>query len=64
MAGIVADVAAQVTGNALSGYLVVFSMEAFMLFVAAVMLYRIDVNAFQKKAHEPSFSEKIILAAE
>jgi BCD family chlorophyll transporter-like MFS transporter len=64
MAGIVADVAAQVTGNALSGYLVVFSMEAFMLFAAAVMLYRIDVNAFQKKAHEPSFSEKIILAAE
>ena len=64
MAGIVADVATQFTGNALSGYLVVFGIEALMLFVAAIMLYRIDVNAFQKKAHDPEFTEKVALAAE
>ena len=64
MAGIVADLATQLTGNALSGYLVVFSIEALMLFVAAFMLYRIDVSAFQKKAHEPSFTEQIALTAE
>ena len=64
MAGVVADVATELTGNALSGYLVVFSIEALMLLIAAVMLYRIDVGAFQKKAHEPSFTEKVALAAE
>jgi len=64
MAGVVADLATQLTGNALSGYLVVFSIEALMLLIAAIMLYRIDVGAFQKKAHEPAFTEKIALAAE
>ena len=64
MAGIVADLATQLTGNALSGYLVVFSIEALMLFIAAFMLYRIDVSAFQKKAHEPSFTEQIALNAQ
>jgi len=64
MAGIVADLATQLTGNALSGYLVVFSIEALMLFIAAFMLYRIDVGAFQKKAHEPSFTEQIALNAQ
>ncbi len=64
MAGVVADLATKLTGNALSGYLVVFSIEALMLFIAAVMLYRIDVTAFQKKAHEPAFVDKVALAAE
>ena len=64
MAGVVADLATKLTGNALSGYLVVFSMEALMLFIAAIMLYRIDVTAFQKKAHEPSYTEKVALTAE
>jgi BCD family chlorophyll transporter-like MFS transporter len=64
MAGIVADLATKLTGNALSGYLVVFGIEALMMFIAAIMLYRIDVGAFQKKAHEPAFVEKVSLAAE
>ena len=64
MAGVVADLATKFTGNALSGYLVVFGIEALMLFVAAIMLYRIDVTAFQKQAHEPSFTDKVALAAE
>jgi len=64
MAGVVADLATQLTGHALSGYLVVFGIEALMLLVAAMMLYRIDVGAFQKKAHESTFPEKIGIAAE
>jgi BCD family chlorophyll transporter-like MFS transporter len=64
MAGIVADLATQFTGDALHGYLVVFGIEALMMFVAAIMLYRIDVSAFQKKAHEPSFTEKVAVAAD
>lgn len=64
MAGVVADLATQFTGSSLNGYLVVFSIEALMLLVAAVMLYRIDVGSFRKKADEPSFVEKVALAAE
>lgn len=64
MAGVIADVATKITGDALHGYLVVFGLEALMLFIAAIMLYRIDVSVFQKKAHEPGFAEKIALASE
>jgi BCD family chlorophyll transporter-like MFS transporter len=64
MAGIVADVATRITGNALGGYLVVFGIQALMMFVAAIMLYRIDVGAFQKKAHEPTFTEKVAAVAD
>jgi len=64
LGGVVRDVVTQATGVALSGYLVVFSIEALMLLIAAFMFYRIDVNAFTKKAHEPSFVDKVALAAE
>lgn len=64
LAGVVADTVTRLTGNALSGYLVVFGIEAIMLVIAAVMLYRIDVRAFQKKAHDPSFPDKVALVAD
>jgi hypothetical protein len=43
---------------------VVFGIEAFMLFIATIMLYRINVNAFRKQVEEPSFAEKVAIAAE
>ncbi|GJQ53022.1 MAG: PUCC protein [Anaerolineaceae bacterium] len=64
MAGVVADVATRITGEALSGYLVVFGIEATMLLVAAIMLSRIDVGAFKKQAHDPSFVDTVAVAAE
>jgi BCD family chlorophyll transporter-like MFS transporter len=64
LGGVVRDVVTQATGNALSGYLVVFSIEAFMLLIASIMLYRINVNAFRKEVEEPSFVEKVAIAAE
>ena len=64
LGGVVRDVVTQSTGQALSGYLVVFSIEALMLLVATYMLYRIDINAFTRKAHEPTFVDKVALAAE
>jgi len=64
LGGIVRDVLTQATGVALSGYLVVFSIEALMLLIAAFMLYRIDVNAFKRRVEEPSFVEKVVLATE
>ncbi|HXD09666.1 MAG TPA: BCD family MFS transporter [Anaerolineales bacterium] len=64
LGGVVRDVVTQATGVALSGYLVVFGIEALMLFIAAFMLYRIDVNAFKKRVEDPSYLEKVALAAE
>ncbi len=64
LAGVVADVATRITGQALSGYLIVFGIEALMLFTAALLLTRIDVAAFKQQVNEPSFNEKIALASE
>ena len=58
------DVVNQLTGLALSGYLVVFGIEALMLFAATLMLTRIDVQKFQKNIEEPSFVEKVTLASD
>ena len=62
--GVVRDVVTQVTRQALSGYLVVFSIEALMLLGAAIMLTYIDVDKFQKSIEEPSFVEKVALASD
>lgn len=64
LGGVVRDVVTQSTGHALSGYLVVFSIEALMLLIATVMLYRIDASAFRKQVEQPSFVEKVAIAAE
>jgi BCD family chlorophyll transporter-like MFS transporter len=64
MAGIVADLATQFTGNLLSGYLLVFGLEALMLVIAAFMLSRIDVGAFKKRAHDPAFVDKLAVTAD
>jgi BCD family chlorophyll transporter-like MFS transporter len=64
LGGVVRDVVMQATGVALSGYLVVFSIEALMLCAATVMLYRIDAGAFKRQVKEPSFVEKVTMSAE
>jgi BCD family chlorophyll transporter-like MFS transporter len=64
LAGILRDVVNQLTGAALSGYLVVFAIEALMLLAASVMLTRINVSEFQKNIEEPSFVEKVALASD
>jgi BCD family chlorophyll transporter-like MFS transporter len=64
LGGVVRDVVNQATGAAVSGYLVVFTLEALMLLAAAIMLTRIDTQKFQKDVEEPSFVEKVALAAE
>ncbi len=64
LAGVVADAATQITGQAMTGYIVVFGIEALMLFIAAIMLTRIDVQAFKNKVEEPSFVDKVALASD
>lgn len=64
MAGVVADLATKLTGDALHGYLVVFGIQASMLFTAAFLLYRINVGDFRKKADEPSYVDKVAVVAD
>ena len=64
LGGVVRDVVNQITGAALSGYLVVFILEALMLLAAAIMLTKINIENFQRSVEEPSFVEKVALAAE
>jgi BCD family chlorophyll transporter-like MFS transporter len=64
LGGAVRDAVTQLSGLPLAGYLVVFGIEALMLSGAALMLSRIDVSAFRQQAEEPSFAEKVALAAE
>jgi BCD family chlorophyll transporter-like MFS transporter len=64
LGGVVADGLTQATGQAMVGYLVVFGIEALMLFIAALMLTRIDVSTFRRQAEEPNFIEKVALAAD
>jgi BCD family chlorophyll transporter-like MFS transporter len=62
MAGVVRDAVTKLTQNAVSGYLVVFGIEAVMLAVAIVMLFIIDVDAFHKQVETPSVVERVALA--
>ncbi len=64
LGGVVRDGVTQVSGKPLSGYLVVFAIEAGMLALATVLLARIDVSAFRRQADEASLVEKMALATE
>ena len=62
MAGIVRDAVTGLTHAAVSGYLVVFGIEALMLALAVVMLTRINVDSFHKQVDTPSVVERVALA--
>ena len=64
LGGVVRDAVTGITGLAMSGYLVVFGIEALMLLAAILMLRSIDVPAFREWAAEPSFVEKVAIAAD
>ncbi len=62
MAGVVRDVATHLSGDFILGYVIVFGIEAAMLGVAAVLLTRLDVNAFQRKVAAPPIIERMAMA--
>ncbi len=64
LAGVVADLGASWTGSALTGYLIVFGIEAAMILTAALLLLRIDVGTFRQRASELSLAEKAALASD
>jgi hypothetical protein len=59
MAGIVADLATKLSGNLLSGYLIVFGIEALMLFIAAIMLYRIESDGTRSDVISKMFATEV-----
>lgn len=62
LAGIARDGVMLLTGNALTGYLFVFGIEAIMVGIAALMLLGIDVQAFRQQVETPSIVERAALA--
>jgi BCD family chlorophyll transporter-like MFS transporter len=64
LGGAVRDVVTQVLSNPVLGYVVVFGIEAVMLFGSLFLLRGIDVSAFRRQAQEPSLVERAALAAD
>jgi BCD family chlorophyll transporter-like MFS transporter len=62
LAGIVRDLATLLTQNPLTGYFVVFGLEALMLAIAAWMLTRISLQDFQLQVEIPSLVERAALS--
>ncbi len=62
MAGIVRDGVTFLVGDTLTGYLVVFGIEAAMLAVAAVLLIGINSQQFHQQVETPSIAERAALA--
>jgi BCD family chlorophyll transporter-like MFS transporter len=64
LSGAVRDVVTQVTQAALSGYLVVFAIEAGFIAVSLWMLSRIDVSKFQRQTSAAPLLERAAMAGE
>lgn len=64
LSGAVRDVVSQLAANPLSGYLVVFSLQATMLIVALLLLRKIDVSLFRQEANSLTVVERAAIASE
>jgi len=64
LGGVVRDLVTQVVQSPVTGYVVVFGIEALMIAVSLVMLRRIDVSEFQREVEQPSVVERAAIAGE
>ena len=64
LGGVVRDGVNQVAGDPLTGYMVVFAIEAGLLGISLLLLRRIDVSAFQKQAALTPLIERAAMAGE
>jgi len=64
LSGAVRDVITHLTQNPVTGYVVVFSILALLLLISLLMLNRINVSAFQKRAEQMGIVERAALANE
>lgn len=62
LGGVMRDVIAHMSGSAVSGYVSVFLIEAFLLGISLVLLQRIDVNDF--RGRQPSLTELVAIASD
>lgn len=62
MAGIIRDSVTAIAPDPLTGYMMVFGIEAALLAIAIVMLTRIDATAFHQQVAPPSALERAALA--
>jgi BCD family chlorophyll transporter-like MFS transporter len=63
LGGVVRDLATQIAQRPLSGYILVFVIEAGLLLLSLLMLRRIDVKAFRQQVG-PSLVERAAMASE
>jgi BCD family chlorophyll transporter-like MFS transporter len=64
LSGTVRDAITELAQNPVTGYVVVFSILALLLLISLLMLGRIDVSAFQKRAEQMGIVERAALANE
>jgi len=64
LGGAVRDVVTQLADNPVTGYVVVFSIEALLLFVSLLLLRRIDVGDFRRQADRQTILERASLMGE
>lgn len=61
LGGALRDIFTRLSGDALLGYVVVFAIEALLLFIAILMLRRIDVAGFRRSAEDISAVERAMM---
>ena len=64
LGGVVRDVVTQFAHNPVTGYVVVFAIEAAMLLVSLILLRRINVSEFQRQVDQPSLVERAAITSE
>jgi len=64
LGGVVRDVVTQFAENLVTGYVVVFAIEAAMLLVSLILLRRINVDEFQRQVDQPSLVERAAIAGD
>ena len=64
LGGVVRDVVTQLGHNPVMGYLVVFGIEAVLLFISLLLLRQLDVEAFVQQAEHQTVAERAALVGE
>jgi BCD family chlorophyll transporter-like MFS transporter len=64
LGGVVRDLVSLGAHNPITGYVVVFGIEAAMLLISLVLLREIDVSEFRRSAEQPSIVEQAALAGD
>lgn len=64
LAGAVRDLVANISGSAVLGYVVVFSILGTLMLVSLLMLRQVNVDAFRKQQDQPSLVERLAIASE